>query len=95
MKQILTVCPDGALAGLTVSGGFNYLKLGKASVQRVTEILWDEENQKWYGKFLRGPLSGTKLLGGKLFDEYADAVSAEVDAIHGLMARGCGDMVGL
>lgn len=49
MKQVVTICTNGALKGLEHKGRCLDLKqFGKAVVERITLIEWDSENQGWY-----------------------------------------------
>lgn len=49
MKQVITVTSLGEIAGLQVKPGkgFDLRTLGKASITRASEIVWNEENQRW------------------------------------------------
>jgi hypothetical protein len=54
--QVLTISPTGEVSGLQrkPGQGFDLRKLGKAQIERVSEIVWDEENQNWFISILRG-----------------------------------------
>ena len=66
-SQLLTIKPDGGIVALRGHRGlFNPARLGKASIHRSTEILWDEERQAWYIKLLRGLWKGCHLSRGML-----------------------------
>jgi len=81
MKQALVVGTSGQIAGLQPRGaGVDLRRLGNANISRVSDIVWHEGLQKWRVKFLRGDLAGKFM--GRNFDEYEDAVRAEVDFVN-------------
>lgn len=62
MKQQVIIKPDGSVSGLDFKKkGLPLTQLGKAKTKRVTDIVWDEESQKWVIKFLMGELEGSLL----------------------------------
>jgi hypothetical protein len=96
-QQVITVNRDGSLEGLQVRSkdkGLDLRSFGKASINRYSDIVWNEEFQKWSIKILHGPLKDeflTKewhsLIVNKkftycddviLFDEYEEAVAEEI-----------------
>lgn len=60
MSQIITIAPDGTISGLQrkPNQGIDLTKFGKASVERASEIVWDEETQRWFIDVKTGPLAG-------------------------------------
>lgn len=60
MKQLISIRPDGSIKGLQFKGkGLDLRKFGKASINRVSEIDWCEDKQKWKIYFLQGVLGHT------------------------------------
>jgi hypothetical protein len=100
MNQSLVISPSGAISGLQLKGaGVDLRKLGKASISRISDIVWCEASQRWQVKFLRGTLAGQRLLdqaGIPLeYEEYDDAVRAEIDFVNNCINKGQRHMVGL
>lgn len=54
MTQVITISKTGVVSGLQVKKGkgFDLKSLGRASIERVSEILWHERTQKWIIKLL-------------------------------------------
>lgn len=50
MQQVITIAPGGAMSGLQrkPGQGLDLTKFGKADVRRVSEIVWDGDQQAWY-----------------------------------------------
>lgn len=69
-RQVITIGHGGSLSGLQVKPGkgLDLRQFGKAKIERVSEILWDEEAQKWYVQIIAGPLKG-EVLTAPLWDE--------------------------
>lgn len=107
-KQVISIAPDGSMQGLRrkKGNGLDLRTFGNAEVERVSEILFDGDEQKFYVQFLTGELAGRKLtfplysaITGKtvffkneqpvmLFDEYEDAVAAEIETLDTIRERG-------
>lgn len=114
MQQVVTISPDGTISGLQrkAGQGLDLRTLGKASIERVSEIKWDEDRQAWYVEVISGPLTnliltaqyrhkvaglegwfpegatistGTGIL---YFDDYDDAVRAEVEFLDAMRLKG-------
>lgn len=70
MKQVIKITPDGAMHGLQKKPGqgIDLTQFGKARIERVTDIKFDPEEQKWFITFLRGELKG-KILDHSLYSE--------------------------
>ena len=56
MKQVVTIGSDGTVAGLQhkPGKGFDLRKLGKADIQRASEVVWDADHQEWRVEFREG-----------------------------------------
>lgn len=52
-QQIVTIRSDGTLQGLERPGKFDFKKMGKASIQRSTNIVWIEDLQTFAIQFLQ------------------------------------------
>lgn len=63
MTQVITIERDGTISGLQVKPGrgVDLTKLGKAQVERVSEILWHDDAQAWYVQPIRGPFAGQPI----------------------------------
>ena len=60
MRQLISIKPDGSIKGLQFKGkGIDLRRFGKASINRVSEIDWCEDKQKWRIYFLQGMLCHT------------------------------------
>lgn len=60
-KQVITIDPaTGAISGLQTKpgNGIDLSKLGKATIKRASEVLWDSEKQQWYVEMK--PLQGNE-----------------------------------
>ena len=122
MNQVITISPDGSLSGLQRKRGkgLDLRQFGHAEIERVSEIVWKADRQRWFVKLLRMPgwSSGMILsdrmwilhVGGDLpegadptcpsesgilqsteclyFDDYDDAVAAEVKFLDSMRVRG-------
>ena len=100
MNQSLAISPSGAISGLQLKGsGVDLRKMGKASIRRVSDIVWCEASQRWQVKFLRGALAGQRLLDQAgipmEYEEYDDAVKAEVSFVNNCINKGQRYMIGL
>lgn len=51
LRQVITIKPDGSIEGLERRDGFDFKKLGKAEIQRTSEVEFDSEKQKWFVSF--------------------------------------------
>lgn len=60
MQQVISISPDGGLSGLLhkPGKGVDLRQFGKCDIARVSLVEWDEDNQLWYIKFLKGPYAG-------------------------------------
>ena len=114
MQQIITITPDGGISGLQrkKGKGLDLRQFGHAEIERVSEITWNEDRQRWQVYIINGPFTGTLLsqdhlieygvdLGERvwgndiddpswplMFDDYDDAVAAEVAFLDALRVRG-------
>jgi len=124
-KQLITINPDGSIEGLQVKKGrgVDLRQFGTANIERITNIEWAAEEQKWFIRFLLGELAGclasanvvratagyienlpcpnpnlTAPVNGTpgtlLWDDYDDAVKAEIAIIQAARKAGRGHLVG-
>lgn len=63
MIQLLKINKLGGIESLDFKGrGIDLRKFGRVAIERSTEILWNEQYQKWYIQFLNlGRFSGKVL----------------------------------
>lgn len=65
-RQVITITALGGMEGLQrkPGQGIDLRKFGVVAIERASEVLWDEENQKWFVKFFHLPknLSSTGIL---------------------------------
>lgn len=67
-RQVITIGKEGSVSGLQrkPGQGLNLQTMGKAKTTRASEILWDEDEQKWYVDVLqeagKGPVTRDKLM---------------------------------
>lgn len=56
----ISVEANGAVSGLQSKPGqgFDLRQLGKAEIQRASEVLWDQEHQQWFVQIVRGKYAG-------------------------------------
>lgn len=49
MQQVVTIHPDGGMSGLQRKRGkgLDLRQFGRASIERVSEIVWCEDRQRW------------------------------------------------
>ncbi len=125
-QQVITVAPDGTMSGLQRKRGrgVDLRKFGHATIERASEIAWNEDQQAWtvhvlnraavrwmthtmgrehlgatltgdnwyyamYELSPRPPKGSVKLPEGWLaFEDYDDAVAAEVAFLDALRLRG-------
>lgn len=62
-QQVITVQPDGSISGLQrkAGKGVDLRQFGHATIERVSEITWDEDRQRWVVNIISGPMAGTLL----------------------------------
>lgn len=50
MEQVISIGPDGSISGLERRGSnvVDLKQFGRAKIERVSEILFDEGRQRWY-----------------------------------------------
>jgi hypothetical protein len=121
MKQIITIDTLGNIETLKrkKGKGIDIAPLvKKQTIQRISLVEWDEENQKWFLTLQLGTLAGCvmsheivrRVTGAViaaeiapdaenartalLWDDYDDAVKAEVEIIEQARLAGNGAMVG-
>ncbi len=107
-KQVITISETGEIQSLRrkKGEGIDLRQLGHAEIERVSEIIFSNQEQKFYVHFLVGALASrcltyalysaatgkaTRFKAGKpimLFEEYEDAVRAEVEVLDAIRASG-------
>jgi hypothetical protein len=89
VKQVITVHQGGAISGLERPNLLDFKQLGKAKIKRTSDIVWSEEQQKFYVYFIHLETFLTdendKLL---FFTDYEDAKRAEVAHLDALRLQG-------
>lgn len=62
-KQVITIRPGGSIESLMYAPdkGVDIKSMGKAKIKRFSEVLFDEDIQKFYIRFLQGPYAGQTL----------------------------------
>ena len=114
MPQVVTITPQGGISGLQrkTGKGLDLRRFGHAKIERVSEVQWYEENQRWRVQIISGPMTGHTLTTGMValvkvldqiegstvchyrgfeileFDDYDDAVAAEVRYLDALRVQG-------
>jgi len=110
--QRVTIRPDGSIAGLDhKKKGLSLRQFGKATIQRVTLVEWDEDHQGWYIRWFgrkggkvwshntfevakvrlydfEAKLAVTNSGAVPMFEDYEEAVRAEVAVLQSLQALG-------
>lgn len=80
---------NGTVTTLLDSGPVDLSKMGKVSVTRSSEILFDEEEQMFYIKFLAPELGFYNTFYRSLFFKtYKQAVAEEIKLINGARING-------
>lgn len=119
-RQVITFKPDGTIEGLQFKGkGVDLRKFGRAKIERTSDIIFNEDSQKYSIKFLHGTLAGQPATFAQaadfnvpitegidcfgfppgerdqilLFNEYDEAVTAEVLLIQSARLNGMGNMI--
>lgn len=80
-KMVISCFPNGHVEHILKDTFFNP-KLGRRSIKRITDIVFDEEAQKFRIKFLELPITINQL-----FDSYEEAVEYEINFINDLRER--------
>ena len=102
---IVVACnPDGSIETLLRDKEFDTSQLGHREIGRVSEVLFDDLQQKFYIRWLRWPFSGKiegrhstqavppedacSVRGVLFFDTYEDAVTHEINRVNGMLKEG-------
>ena len=85
-KQVVTIAPDGSMSSLQRKDGLDLRQFGKVEIQRVSDIQWDSEVQKWYIKIIAGPKKG--FIFPLFFKEYEEAVEIQIVFLDTLRKQG-------
>lgn len=66
MEQVITIAPDGSIETLRQKKGqgVDLRAFGEVQMERVSEVLLDEDKQEFYVRFLKGPLAGLEVSEG-------------------------------
>ena len=60
-RHVISIDPFGGLHGLQMSGGLPLTALGRAKIERISEVIWREAEQRWVVVFRKGPLKGRPI----------------------------------
>lgn len=79
----ISVFPDGSIQHTLKDAVLHTGFIGKRKVERMSEILFNEDTQKFFIRWIQGPLQGqdTYIRG---FYSYESAVACEVEIIETL-----------
>jgi len=77
VKQVITISPTGAMAGLQhkPGKGLDLRQFGKASIKRASSIEWDEDSQRWTVLPLSGPTAMQPLTVSHMLQYGRDAIA--------------------
>jgi hypothetical protein len=86
-KRVILIDTDGSITSLyDRKKKLDLSKFGNQKIERASDILWDEDNQKFKIKMLAGALQGEYLCDAEnnilYFNDYDLAVSYEIDFIN-------------
>ncbi len=96
-KMVLLVTPAGEVQHTLKDSFFNTGFLGNRSVERMTEIRFDETRQKFYIVYINQDILSALGKHGyfedcdgdyALFDTYEQAVEVEIDLVNQLRSQG-------
>lgn len=92
MKHVVSFMPNGSAQSTLKDSVFDTRFLGSRRIERVSEITFNQEVQKFYIFWLKGPRAGT-IESNKdgvplYFDTYDSAVEFEVASINCLRLIG-------
>ncbi len=82
----MTIAPDGVISSLRRKDGLDLRQFGNVEIQRISDIKWDVEKQKWYVEIIAGPMKGDILFA--IYEEYEDAVKAEIRYLDAFRRKG-------
>ncbi len=85
-KQVVTIAPDGSISSLRRKDGLDLRQFGNVEIQRISDIQWNKGNQLWYVEIISGPKKGDLL--PEFYEEYEDAVEAEINFLDTLRKQG-------
>lgn len=62
-NQVITIEPDGTVSGLQVKPGkgFDLRSLGAAKIERASEVIWCEPEQRWQVEIRKGAFEGVTV----------------------------------
>jgi len=76
-EKVIVIKPNGEVVTI-YSDAFPLKNLGKSKIQRASNVLFDEEVQKWYIE-----IQGNKL--EKFFDSRNDCIEYEVQYLNDIL----------
>jgi hypothetical protein len=77
--QLITIKPDGSVFGLVHKKGLPLHRLGRAQIERVSDIEWNESASMWFIRIKRGPWAGL-VVDGALLDSYGVTMPCRKDS---------------
>lgn len=82
MQQVITIGADGSVSGLQrkKGQGLDLRQLGDAKIERVSEIKFEEANQKWFVLPVSGAFEGHALT-DRLWNKYCAPLDPKADFI--------------
>lgn len=78
-KIVIAIKPDGSVEHLLKDRLFDSRFLGARQIERLSEVLPNEDGQLFFVKWLRGPMAGMRT---GPFETYDDAVDYEVATVN-------------
>lgn len=86
-KKVILIKTDGSITSLyDRKKKLDLSKFGNQKIERASDIIWDEDNQKFKIKMLLGELAGSFLCDDfnniLFFEDYDSAVSYEIEFIN-------------
>lgn len=103
-EMVISITPEGRVEHTLKDSFFDTRFLGHRKIERMTEIVFCEESQRFYIRWLKGPYTGyhhsyqvEALMWGEtdpklgkvyLFDTYEAAVQREIELVNQLRLQG-------
>ena len=83
MDYVISIAPDGEINHTLKDSFFNTRFLGDRKINRMTEILFDEDKQKFFIKWMVWfNEDDTENLNKLSFDTYEEAVAYEIEVVE-------------
>lgn len=92
--MVISCFPDGTVQHLLKDEFLSPCPDQKRNIERITSIEFDEERQKFFVRWLLGPLAGSVMrdltIGWRalFFDTYGAAVDAEIERVNAYRLSG-------